>query len=76
MNITLSADKELIRKSRDYAESQNTSLNNLIRDYLRKISGTYDLETCAEEFAELAKAKSGKSPKDYKFDRESIYDRG
>ena len=42
MNITLSADAELIRKSRQYAKAHDTSLNQLVRDYLSTISGAYE----------------------------------
>ncbi len=35
MNITLSADPDLVRKSRRYAVEHGTSLNHLIRDYRR-----------------------------------------
>ena len=34
MNITLSADKGLIAKSRRYARKNNTTLNSLVRNYL------------------------------------------
>lgn len=75
MNITLSADKELIEKSRKYAKEHNTSLNNLVREYLKRISGEQDLAASAEEFAELADKMSGRSAKGFKFDRDSLYDR-
>lgn len=37
MNITLSADSDLVLQSRQYAEKHRTSLNQLIRDYLRSL---------------------------------------
>lgn len=39
MNITLSADAELIRRARETAVRQGTSLNNLVRDFLRRLVG-------------------------------------
>ena len=76
MNITLSADKTLIEKCRRYAKEHQTSLNNLVRDYLKKISGEMNLSKSAREFADLANTKSGCSSESYVFDRDSIYDRG
>lgn len=75
MNITLSADKSLIEKSRQYAKKHNTSLNNLIRDYLEKIVGKQDREELAKEFEKLATAMGGKSSPDFRFNRKEIYSR-
>jgi hypothetical protein len=75
MNITLSADKTLIEKARRYAKKQNTTLNNLVRDYLRKITGHTDVEKAADEFETIAMENGGKSSKEYKFNREEIYER-
>ena len=35
-NITISIEKDLIKKSREYAKSHNTTLNNMIRALLKK----------------------------------------
>jgi hypothetical protein len=75
MNITLSADKTLIEKARRYAKKQNTTLNNLVREYLRKITGHTDVDKAADEFEAIAIEHGGKSPKAYKFNREEIYER-
>jgi hypothetical protein len=75
MNITLSADKTLIEKARRYAKKQNTTLNNLVRDYLKKITGYADANKAADEFEAIAMENAGKSSKDYKFNRENIYKR-
>lgn len=76
MNITLSADQETIRRSRQYAKEHGTSLNSIIRDYLKKISGESDRKANAQEFAQLAKTMAGCSEPGYKFDRNEIHDRG
>ena len=76
MNITLSADKGLINNSRLYAEKHNTTLNNLIREYLKRITNESEGKNIAEEFETLARDIGGKSPRDYKFNRDEIYDRG
>ena len=75
MNITLSADKTLIEKARRYAKKQNTTLNNLVRAYLKKITGQADDDKNADEFEIIALEHGGKSSKDYKFNREEIYKR-
>ncbi len=76
MNITLSANDEIIAKSRKYAERHNTSLNNLVRDFLKKISGEDNCSKNALEFCELAESKSGCSDPGFVFDRDEIHDRG
>ena len=75
MNITLSADKELIAKSRRYARKNNTTLNSLVRNYLSQIAGGANSLSAADEFESLAKSKTGKSPSGYKFDRDEIHKR-
>ena len=75
MNITLSADKNLIDKARRYAKKHNTTLNNLVRDYLSKITGHADTTKSADEFAANALERGGRSSKDYKFDRDALYER-
>ncbi len=75
MNITLSADTELIKKRREYASAHNTSLNQLIRDYLLKLTGECDAEKSAEEFVRLASTMSGKFSNEFKFSRDAVYDR-
>ncbi len=76
MNITLSADKELIRKAREYAARHGTSLNRMIRRYLEQLVSDEDKESCAREFEQLAKEHGGSSPVGFVFDREEAHDRG
>lgn len=73
MNITLSADKTLIEKSRAYARKHNTSLNQLVRDYLMKLVGQENTEMLAAEFEALSLEYPGKSDQGYRFDRDEIY---
>lgn len=75
MNITLSADAKLVEKSRVYAQSHNTSLNQLVRDYLTRLTGGSDVEKAADEFTMLATSMAGQSDADYKFNRDEVYDR-
>lgn len=76
MNITLSADKSLIEKARQYARKNNTSLNNLVREYLRRLVNSSEVEHAANEFEKIALENSGESNADFKFNRDEIYNRG
>ncbi len=75
MNVTLSADEKLVKKAREYAARHETSLNRMIREFMRKLAGLADLERRAAEFARLAKDKGGASPKGFVFDREKGHNR-
>jgi hypothetical protein len=54
MNITLSADEKLIKKARDYANKHNTTLNALIRDFLKKTVNETETQNVAAEFEMIA----------------------
>lgn len=75
MNITLSADQETIHKSRQYAKKHGKSLNNIIREYLKDISGENDSKENSQEFSRLAETRPGCSEPGYTFDRDEIHDR-
>lgn len=75
MNITLSADEELIKKARDYAKRHNSSLNKLVRKYLKQITNETDRYTAAHEFENLCSEYAGESPPEYRFNRADEYER-
>ena len=75
MNITLSVDEKVIRRSRQYAKEHNTTLNKMVREFLQKIGGGNKLQSNAEEFAQLAKSMGGKSLPCYTFNREELHER-
>ncbi len=76
MNITLSADEELIARARDYARAQGTTLNQLIREYLERVTNGLDPERAAREFLELTRTNAGRSEPGFRFDRNAIHERG
>ncbi len=76
MNITLSADEQLIAKARAYAQAHNTTLNQLIRDYMERITGRLEGEQAAREFIELTQSHAGRSEPGFRFDRNAIHERG
>lgn len=73
MNITLSADAELIRRARAYAQERHTTLNQMVRDYLENVVGGMAPEEVAERFGEIARSRPGRSPAGWKFDRNAIH---
>jgi hypothetical protein len=75
VNITLSAEDDLIAKARAYAQSQNTTVNQLIRDYLGRLTGQIDPQQAAQEFAELAHNGGGRSADGFVFDRRAAHAR-
>lgn len=75
MNITLSADENLIKKAREYAKRHNSSLNNLVRSYLEQITNEIDGEKAAQEFEVLCRENAGESVPGYQFDRAEEYAR-
>ncbi len=76
VNITLSADKDLVAKARAYAHARNTTLNQLIRDYLGQITGPLDREQIAAEFMDLALNHPGHPDAGFRFDHREIHRRG
>ena len=76
MNITLSADEKLIAKAREYAKDQGTTLNQLLRDYMARVTGEMSPQEAGAEFERLARSHCGRSPEGWKFDREEIHERG
>ena len=72
MNITLSVDEQLVRRARRRADALGKSLNQLIRDYLRKLAGGDDPERSIKEFRRL----SGKGhSRGWRFNRNEIHER-
>lgn len=76
MNVTLSADEKLIQKSREYARKHQTTLNRMIRDYLKQLTSEQEAAEAAGEFAALAQEEAGESAPGYRFNRDELYDRG
>ena len=52
VNVTLTANEDLVAKARAYAQARNTTLNQLVRDYLQRLTGQLDPQQAAEEFAD------------------------
>jgi len=74
MNVTLSIDDEVIQRARRRAEAMGTSVNQLIRDYLREFSGKTDPNEDAAEFKKLSRLAKGNS-RGWKFNRDELHER-
>jgi hypothetical protein len=75
MNVTLSADANLIERSRGVARQRGKSLNQLFRDYLVSLSGADDARGLGAEFKRLALRQDKSPSRGYRFDREEANDR-
>lgn len=61
MNLTISVDDELLRRAREHARSRGTSLQELLRGYLRSLVGDLPAESVAEELIGLMRSEGGHS---------------
>lgn len=73
MNITLSADAALLEMARKYASARNTTVNQLVRDYLARLVGETSAEEAAAEFEAVALTMGGRSPDGWRLDRRAIH---
>jgi len=76
MNITLSAERTLVDRSRKYARQHGKTLNGMVRDYMESLVGGVDRDAAADEFSKLAVELAGRSDGGFRFDRESAHQRG
>ncbi len=73
-NITLSMDKKLIKKSREYAQKHGKSLNALVRELLQNTVNANVSANTLDEFLNMMDKAAGNS-KGKKWSRKDIYDR-
>ncbi len=72
-NVTLAIPEDLLKKSRAYATKNGTSLNELIRELLERVTAD-NKEHNIKMFFEL-KEKYGVNTEGYKWNRNDAYDR-
>ena len=68
--LTLSLDKQIIEAAKKYAKKKNTSLSNLIENYLVNVTRSPNFE---EEISPLVKSLSGVLKMDKKQDYKKQY---
>ena len=74
MNVTLSIDEQLLARARDLAHERGTSVNQLIRDYLERLTGTSGPSDVLAQIERLWTEQEGRSG-GWKWNREEVYDR-
>lgn len=74
MNVTLSIDEKLLARARELAHERGTSVNQLIRDYLERLTGGSGPADVMEQLEQLWSEQSGRSG-GWKWNREELYDR-
>jgi hypothetical protein len=73
-NITLSVDDRVLERARKIAASMGTSLNGLVRRYLRQIADQSSPDEIVREFRDLSLGHDGRS-RGWSFDRDEIHER-
>ncbi len=60
-NLTLSLDAEVLHRARVRAVQEGTSVNAVVREYLRSYGGTDQVEEARRRFVELSRQTSAGS---------------
>ena len=74
MNLTLSVEDDIVEGARRRAKALGTSVNQLVREYLKQLAGNTNREALLQEFREMSKHPTGDS-KGWKFNRDEIHER-
>lgn len=75
MNITLSVDERIAESAREAARKMGKSLNQAVRDYLEQLAG-HEQQTAEWQAWEQRCLNGGGQLKGWKFDRDTLHDRG
>lgn len=73
-NLTLSVDDDVLRRARERAAANGTSVNQLVRDYLERLVGPGDSAARARILALADAASSSSGSEGRSWDRGSLYD--
>jgi plasmid stability protein len=75
-NLTLTVDEEDLRRARIRALELGTSVNALVREYLRQLAGrSTAAEGIAEFFGATQDVGAGSGPEGRTWTRDELYDR-
>jgi len=75
MSITLSVPPTIVQEVRAYAAEHDTSLNQMVRDFLSSVvKRESSVDAAADAFGRLVKAKGVKRKTSYRFRRADAYD--
>jgi predicted transcriptional regulator len=61
MNLTISLDDDLLRRARELARQRGISLQELLREQLRRLVGPREPAEVADELLELLENHAGRS---------------
>jgi hypothetical protein len=76
INLTLTVEEDVLRQARIRALELGTSVNALVRGYLRQLAGrSTAAEGIAEFLAATKDAGAGSGPEGRTWSRDDIYDR-
>ena len=73
MTLQLAIDDQLVQEARKVAEGMGKSIDQLILDYLEKLTSSADIEEELKELDRLSEEAKGDS-RGWKFNRDEIYD--
>lgn len=74
-NLTLSIDEKTIERARNAAQAMGTSLNQVVREHIERLSGADQRQADHDAYEARAKAAKGRL-NGWKFDREEANARG
>lgn len=74
MNVTLSIDDRLVAEARKVAEARGMSLNQMIREELKRITAVPSQEELVQEL-QAQWARGGGHSGGWRWDREDLHDR-
>jgi hypothetical protein len=72
MNITLALDEQDVDRARRYASSMGTSLNQLVREYVKRVACADDPEGSIAKFERLSGTGHSNG---WKFNRNELHER-
>lgn len=72
MTLHLTIDDRLVQEAQKVAESLGTSVDQLVRDYLQKLTSEQDVD---EEMEELRRLSGQGDSQGWKFNRDELYER-
>jgi hypothetical protein len=75
MNITFSIPNDIVKNAREYAKRQGTSLNQMIRDYLKRFSQDSERQKRADDALAFFQSIFPTLPKNAKITRDEMEQR-
>jgi hypothetical protein len=75
-NLTLTIDKEVLRRARVRAVNEGTSVNEVVRQHLERYAGESPAAEALRDFLEIAeRSNAGSAGTGRTWTREELYDR-